>query len=322
MCFYDRAYVDQEKLDRFDRNAFEIIATPKPSVDPARQADTSDDQQPVSQLKPEFERQRNEIIGYLLNISDSNCNNFLDRLFAKQTSVSFVKGLTNVVTSPGAALTAFASVPAAAGLNATNAIFSGGADAINTDIYYSKTAPDIAQAIRNRRAQIREDITLRELGTTPAAVGHKASESAQAKAKTAQEACAAAEKATKTDADKVTNKKFSAKTKAAAIKKLSTDIKSQITRCQESIDAAASAKDAQDAATKLASASTQFKASLTPYTLSTGIADVIEYDSQCSMLGGLSNLSQAVAATNPEPMTSKQSTSAAPSTAPTPKPKK
>ena len=186
MCFYERAYVNETEVDKIDRDASEPVPTPQstPEADPATSepGDTSGGEQADFRLKRSFENQRNEIIDDLLNISDSNCNNFLNRLFAKQTGVSFAKGLVNVVTSASAALTGFASVPAAAALNAGNASLGGGLDAINTDMYYSKTAPDIAQAIRNKRAQLREDITLRELGTTAAAIGAKAAEGAKAKA--------------------------------------------------------------------------------------------------------------------------------------------
>jgi hypothetical protein len=310
MCFYERAYLNQGVVDSLDQTAFRTVRPPRAPTD-SETSDPSADEEADFQLTPAFERRRNETIDNLLNISDYNCNNFLERLFAKQTGVSFAKGLVNVVTSASAALTGFASVPAAAALNAANASLGGGLDAINSDVYYSKTAPDIAQAIRNKRAQLRDDIKLRELGTTPAAIGARAAEGAKARADLAAKTCDSDKTATQA------HQKAAAAGNKSAIKKLSGDVDKQVKDCQAASDAAEIAKDAQDAATKLAAASTEIKSPQTPYTISAGTTDVINYDAQCSMLGGLSNLSQAVAATNPSPTVSKPT----PSAAATPKPK-
>jgi hypothetical protein len=156
MCFFERAYVDEPMVDSVDQSAF--LSSWARFLNTVAVSDPPSNKQIKYELSPAFDRQRNSIIDQLLNISDFNRNNFLERLFGKQTGASFVNGSVGVVTSASAALTGSTGVPAAAASNAGNASLGGDLGAINSDVYYSKTVPDIAQAIQNKRTQLRESI--------------------------------------------------------------------------------------------------------------------------------------------------------------------
>jgi hypothetical protein len=239
------------------------------------------------------------VIEQLINLSDSNCNNFLGRLFAKETGTSFARTLVNVVSSATAAVTGFVSVPAATGMNASNLAAGGGLDAINTNIYYSKTAPDIAKSILIKRKEIRDAIAARELGKTAAQSADESAKNARANAKAAAASCEDRKKESKDAAKKPA-------TVGAAIDQAAN-------ACKAAEEADSAAKDAADAASKADSAQS-LKPLEGPYMISDAISDVMEYDSYCSMLGGLMSLSSAVnaqaAATTPASEAQKQAGSA------------
>jgi len=341
ICFYKQAYVFQRNVEKADMNAW---ATPSPTPsdrgpaagDPAATERStaaihrasapspSEAASPTSTSTPElsadFKRKRNEVIQQLISVSDSNCTNFMGRLFASETGSSFARALVNVVSSATAAVTGFISVPTAAAMNAGNIAAGGGLDAVNTNIYYSKTAPDIAMSILNKRQQIRAEIAEREAGKSAVQAAAAAADEAKAKAKSAATSCENKKKQSDAAGKGASGKRAAGKAaagKAGAGKEAAGDATDDaVDACTAANEADSAARDADYAAGKAASAQSQssLQPLAGPYMISDGIRDVIEYDSYCSMLGGLMSLSSAVNAqakvTTPGNEAQQQATSA------------
>jgi len=340
ICFYKQAYVFQQNVEKADMKGWPS-STPTPSdrgpaaADPAAARSTAPASPtspsssaeaaaprsaPTPDLPADFKQKRHEVIQQLINVSDSNCNNFMGRLFASETGSSFARALVNVVSSATAAVTGFISVPTAAAMNAGNIAAGGGLDAVNSNIYYSKTAPDIAMSILNKRQQIRAEIAEREAGKSTVQAAASAADEAKAKAKSAATLCEDKKKTSDAAGDAAGSRAIRGKangSKAAAGKASVSDARGDaIAACTAANEADSAARDADYAAGKAASAQSQssLQPLAGPYMISDGIRDVIEYDSYCSMLGGLMSLSSAVnaqaKATTPGNEAQQQATSA------------
>lgn len=97
--------------------------------------------------------QRTNIFSTLLGISEMNCNNWLQRVFANKAGLDFGKGLmSDIMTGVSAGIVTL-SAPASAVLNGVNLVSSKGVDNFNKTYFYDKTFQAMEAAIRAERAK-------------------------------------------------------------------------------------------------------------------------------------------------------------------------
>ncbi len=99
------------------------------------------------------QKTRTKIFSTLMGISEMNCNNWLQRVFANKAGLDFGKGLmSDIMTGVSAGIVTL-SAPASAVLNGVNLVSSKGVDNFNKTYFYDKTFQAMEAAIRAERAK-------------------------------------------------------------------------------------------------------------------------------------------------------------------------
>ena len=117
----------------------------------------------VASVKPDLlPKQRDQVIGLLLVVSDYNCSNWTSRSFANKTGLNAFKRLFGNATASGSAISAFSVPPVAIGLSIANLIATNAVDSLNQDYFYQQTFEAITKAISAERTKLRALITAKE----------------------------------------------------------------------------------------------------------------------------------------------------------------
>jgi hypothetical protein len=96
---------------------------------------------------------RNEIIGALVTISDTNCRQFLNRAFAQRSTGDFTKTFLQDIATALSAVTAHGSPALASTLSGTNLIVGKGYEAFDATFYVNKTFDAMETSIRAERTK-------------------------------------------------------------------------------------------------------------------------------------------------------------------------
>lgn len=102
---------------------------------------------------------RNYFTSFLLNLSDQNCETFLNRAFANKSSVDTTKNTFQDILTGASAATANATPHTAAGLSLSNLVLGKTVENINATFFFEKTFQAIGSAIYLERSDIKEQIT-------------------------------------------------------------------------------------------------------------------------------------------------------------------
>jgi hypothetical protein len=102
---------------------------------------------------------RDEVLAYLLNLSDHNCATFMSRAFASKAGIETTRGtLKDIMTGLSAALAAHAP-GASSVLGLANLAFGSSVDNFDRNYYVDKAFSAMENAIGAERARIRADIS-------------------------------------------------------------------------------------------------------------------------------------------------------------------
>lgn len=102
---------------------------------------------------------RNYYTSFLLNLSDQNCETFLNRAFANKSSVDTTKNTFQDILTGASAAIANATPHTAAGLSLSNLVLGKAVENINTAFFFEKTFQAIGSAIYLERSDLKEQIT-------------------------------------------------------------------------------------------------------------------------------------------------------------------
>lgn len=101
---------------------------------------------------------RDKAIAYLLNVSETNCTNFLDRSFASKAGMDVTKGLTEDVATGIGAMTAFNTPAVTAALGITNLVVGKTVDNVTSTFYFNQTFQAFEAAVLTERARLKSEI--------------------------------------------------------------------------------------------------------------------------------------------------------------------
>lgn len=104
----------------------------------------------------------NALIATLLSVSDMNCSNFMNRVFAARSSSDFTKGFLQDLTTAFAAGAAPFSGSAAAGLNGVNLVVGKGFQNLESTYYANQAFEAIEAAIISERSDRRSVILVKQ----------------------------------------------------------------------------------------------------------------------------------------------------------------
>lgn len=110
----------------------------------------------------DFAVRRDEMISFLMGLSDINCSNFLHRAFANKAGLDFANGLLSNITTGASAGAAFSSPVASAALSASNLVVGKGIDSFNSTYYYDKTFQAMESAIEAERIRIKTSVLAKQ----------------------------------------------------------------------------------------------------------------------------------------------------------------
>lgn len=108
-------------------------------------------------------------VSYLLDISDMNCSNFMQRAFAMRSSAGFANNLTRDLAAGFGAVTAFSSPALSAGLGVTSLIVGSGVKSFDAEYFLNESFQAMESAIAAERLRIRTSILLNRANPDPAA---------------------------------------------------------------------------------------------------------------------------------------------------------
>lgn len=101
---------------------------------------------------------RDKAIAYLLNVSETNCANFLDRAFANKAGMDVTKGLAEDVATGIGTVTAFNTPAVTAALGITNLVVGKTVDNVTSTFYFNQTFQAFEAAVITERARIKSEI--------------------------------------------------------------------------------------------------------------------------------------------------------------------
>lgn len=116
----------------------------------------------------------NALIATLLSVSDMNCSNFMDRVFAARSSSDFTKGFLQDLATAFAAGTAPFSGSAAAGLNGVNLVVGKGFQNLESTYYANQAFQAIEAAIVSERSDRRSVILVKQDNNAATGTSHAA----------------------------------------------------------------------------------------------------------------------------------------------------
>jgi len=101
---------------------------------------------------------RDKAIAYLLNVSETNCTNFLDRAFANKAGMDVTKGLAADVATGIGTVTAFNTPAVTAALGITNLVVGKTADNVSSTFYFNQTFQAFEAAVITERVRLKSEI--------------------------------------------------------------------------------------------------------------------------------------------------------------------
>lgn len=110
---------------------------------------------------------RDKAIAYLLNVSESNCTNFLDRAFANKAGMDVTKGLVEDVATGIGTVTAFNTPTVTAALGITNLVVGKTVDNVSSTFYFNQTFQAFEAAVITERARIKSEIISKQAKRPP-----------------------------------------------------------------------------------------------------------------------------------------------------------
>lgn len=110
---------------------------------------------------------RDKAIAYLLNVSETNCSNFLDRAFANRSELDMAKNLGQDIATGVGTLTAFNTPAVTAALGLTNLVVGKSTDNINSTYYLNQTFQAFEAAVATERARIKSEILAKQANRPP-----------------------------------------------------------------------------------------------------------------------------------------------------------
>lgn len=110
---------------------------------------------------------RDKAIAYLLNVSETNCANFLDRAFANKAGIDATKTLTQDISTGVGAIAAFSTPAVTATLGMANLVIGKTADNISSTFYFNQTFQAFEAAVITERARIKSEIISKQAQRPP-----------------------------------------------------------------------------------------------------------------------------------------------------------
>jgi hypothetical protein len=105
----------------------------------------------ITESATDLSKRRDDIVKFLIYISDHNCNLYLNRIFALNKTRHAIVGLGKNMVTAGTAGTAFISPPIAAGLGLFNLLGGALSDQIDQNFYSSDTFEALEAVISSTR---------------------------------------------------------------------------------------------------------------------------------------------------------------------------
>lgn len=245
---------------------------------------------------------RAKLMQYLLGVSDSNCNSFLDRSFANKSGLSFSHGLFQDLATGASGITAFSSPVWSAGLSGANLLVGSVSDNFDSSYYAGQTFQAVETSIKSARSALKADIVNKMKAKTDKRYSHEAAmEAAAAAAGVAAEAfvnsTAAADAYAAEVAKLMGTREGFKSSKQADIDKANNDLDSAIAALLKAKmakdDADKTLKDANAASDKARDAARTAKTDFDRagvYSIQSFVGDLDGYDKACSIRSGIANL--------------------------------
>lgn len=98
---------------------------------------------------------RDKAIAYLLNVSETNCTNFLDRAFANKAEMEMTKGMAENLATGIGTVAAFNTPAVTATLGITNLVVGKTAENVKNTFYFQQTFQAFETAVITERARLK-----------------------------------------------------------------------------------------------------------------------------------------------------------------------
>lgn len=118
--------------------------------------------------EPVSPQDTDEVIDYLIGVSDMNCSNFMHRVFASKANMDFTDGLVSNLATSAATATAHVDPTVSAALNVANLVVGNSMDSFNSTYFLDKTFQALEAAINSERQRIMALIIAKRATATPA----------------------------------------------------------------------------------------------------------------------------------------------------------